>query len=117
MARKTKAVLLSAFIFPGLGQIYKGEVRKGVFLIVAASLLLAVFLLGVVIFYSYGYAELLAQLQTPDAITPDHLRHLLLAVLTKPVSLFLAGLLLATWVFSIVDAGRNPVLFSREPHP
>lgn len=105
MARQTKAVLLSALVFPGLGQTYKGEIKKGVFLIVSASLLLAVYLLSLIIMYSYAYAGLLAT-ASPEAITPAQLRQLLVAVLTKPVSLFLLGLLLATWVFGIVDAGR-----------
>ncbi len=49
------ACLLSAFIFPGVGQVYKGEVKKGVFLILSASLLLAALVLGMVILYSYAY--------------------------------------------------------------
>lgn len=115
MARKSTAILLSALIFPGLGQVYKGEVRKGVFLIVAASLLLASFILGLVVLYSYGYAELLATAPNIEAITPDQLKQLFLVVLTKPFSLFLLGLLLATWVFSIIDAGRNQSLSPQEP--
>ena len=106
MARKSVAVLLSALVFPGFGQVYKGEVKKGVFLIVSASLLVAVYLLGLIILYSYSYANLLAT-SAPEAITPEQLRQLLLVVLTKPMSLFILGLLLATWIFGVIDAGTT----------
>lgn len=101
------AFLLSAFIFPGIGQVYKGEVRKGGLLILAASLMLAVLLLSLVIFYSYAYAELLSQVSSPEAIDPAQLHGLLLQVISRPLILFTFGLLLATWVYGIFDAWRG----------
>lgn len=101
------AMLLSAFLFPGIGQAYKGEVRKGVFLIMSASLLLAVLILGVVILYSYAYAALLSQAASPEAIEPAQLQQLLVSVITHPFILFIFGLLLATWVYGIIDAVRR----------
>jgi hypothetical protein len=101
------AFLLSAFIFPGVGQIYKGEVKKGVFLILSASLLLAVLVLGLVIIYSYAYAEILSQATSPEAIEPAQLHGLLLQVISRPLILFSFGLLLATYVYGIFDALRG----------
>ena len=101
------AVFLSAFIFPGLGQVYKGEARKGVFLILSASLLLAVLVLGVVILYSYAYADIASQSASPEAIDPAQLQQLLVNVITRPFILFIFGLLLATWVYGVFDAGRK----------
>jgi hypothetical protein len=101
------AILLSTCIFPGLGQVYKGEVRKGVFLILAASLLLAATVLGAVILYSYAYAALVSQATSPEAIEPAQLQHLLVGVINHPFILFTFGLLLATWVYGIIDAGRQ----------
>jgi TM2 domain-containing membrane protein YozV len=101
------ALLLSMFIFPGVGQIYKGEVRKGVFLLLAASLLLAVLVLGFFMLYSYAYSAMLSQATSPDAIDPAQLQHLLISVVTHPFILFTFGLLLATWVFGIIDAARR----------
>ncbi len=101
------AMALSALIFPGLGQVYKGEVRKGIFLILSASLLLAVLVLGVLVLYSYAYADLVAQAASPEAIEPAQLQRLLVQVLTRPFILFVFGLLLATWVYGLFDAGRS----------
>ena len=101
------ALLLSTFIFPGIGQIYKGEIRKGIFLILAASLLMAVLVLSVLILYNYAYAAILSQATSPEAIEPAQLQHLLVKVITHPFILFTFGLLLATWVYGIIDAVRR----------
>jgi hypothetical protein len=101
------ALLLSAFIFPGVGQAYKGEVRKGVFLILSASLLLAILVLGFLILYNYAYAAMLSQATSPETIDPAQLHHLLMTVITHPFILFIFGLLLATWVYGIIDAVRR----------
>jgi hypothetical protein len=103
------AILLSAFIFPGIGQIYKGEARKGVFLILTASLLLAVLVLGFFILYSYAYAAVLSQATSPEAIDSTQLQHLLIQVITHPFILFTFGLLLATWLYGVIDAGRRTI--------
>ena len=102
------AIVLSAFIFPGIGQLYKGEVRKGVFLILSASLLLAVLVLGMVMLYSYGYAAVVAAGTPPEAIEVAQLQDILVGVVTHPFILFTFGLLLATWVYGFIDAGRRP---------
>ncbi|AEB10431.1 hypothetical protein [Desulfobacca acetoxidans] len=101
------ALLLSAFVFPGLGQVYKHEVKKGVFLILASSLLLGAVVLGFFIISSYHYAEILAQTASPEAVAETQLRQMLVRVMTHPFILFTFGLLLATWLYSIFDAGRQ----------
>ena len=108
MHRRVTALLLSALIFPGIGQIYKGDYRKGVFLILTASLLLAGLVLSVLVAYSYAYADLVAQSASPEAIEPAQLQALLGKVLSRPFILFTFGLLLATWVYGIFDAVRRP---------
>ena len=50
MRRTITAFLLSALVFPGLGQLYNQDRRKGVFLVLAANALLGVlFLLGLIL--------------------------------------------------------------------
>jgi TM2 domain-containing membrane protein YozV len=109
MKHAVVAVILSALVFPGLGQLYKREIRKGVFLILAASLLLAVLVLGFLILYSFGYAEIVAAAGTAEAVTPAQLEQLLGQTGRHPFILFTLGLLLATWVYSWADAGRAPL--------
>lgn len=108
MKRAALAIILSALIFPGLGQIYKGEIRKGVFLILSASLLLVILVLSFLILYSFGYAELVAQTGNAAVVTPEQLHGLLGQTGRHPLVLFTFGLLLATWVYGLVDAGRFP---------
>jgi TM2 domain-containing membrane protein YozV len=107
MKKSLIALLLSALVFPGIGQIYKGKTRKGIFLILAASMLLAVLILGFFILYSYAYAAILSQAASPEAVSPAQLRLLLFNVITHPFILFIFGLLLATWVYGVVDAVRR----------
>ena len=107
MSSRLFAMFLSACIFPGLGQIYKGDVKKGVFLILTASLTMAVLVLGMVILYSYAYAEMVSQAASPEAIDSEQLQQLLLKVITRPFILFTFGLLLATWVYGVFDAGTK----------
>jgi len=106
MSRSVLAVILSALVFPGLGQLYKRDFRKGVFLILSASLLLAVLVLSFLILYSFGYAEVVAQAGSDTAVTPVQLEQLLGQTIRHPLILFTLGLLLATWVYGLVDAGR-----------
>ena len=47
MRQGLKAFLLSAFVFPGLGQLYNQDRRKGVALVLGTNLLLGVVLLVV----------------------------------------------------------------------
>ena len=55
MRQGIKAFLLSAFVFPGLGQLYNQDRRKGVALVLAANLLLGVILLVGMVLFSQEY--------------------------------------------------------------
>ncbi len=106
MSLTIKAFLLSALVFPGLGQLYKQDRRKGVVLILLANLLLGVVLLSGMILFSQEYLAAFY----PEPLTWEILHPLLLRVFSRPLFLapFLA--LVALWAFAAVDAGlsRSP---------
>lgn len=97
------AFLLSAFVFPGLGQLYNQDRKKGIFLVLAANLLLGLVLLIGMILISQEYTAV----YYPRAITWDIGRALLLDTLTHPVFLVLFVLLAGLWGFAAVDAARG----------
>jgi len=98
-----KAFLLSAFVFPGLGQLYNQDRKKGVFLVLAANLLLALVLLVGVMLLSQEYVSVFY----PRPLTREMLRLLLLDTLSHPLFLIPFGLLVALWGFAMVDAARG----------
>ena len=55
MRQGIKAFLLSAFVFPGLGQLYNQDRRKGVALVLGTNLLLGVVLLVGMVLFSQEY--------------------------------------------------------------
>ena len=55
MRQGLKAFLLSAFVFPGLGQLYNQDRRKGVALVLGTNLLLGVTLLVGMALFSQEY--------------------------------------------------------------
>lgn len=98
-----KAFLLSALVFPGLGQLYKQDRRKGVVLILLANLLLALVLLTGVMALSQEYMTSVY----PGALTAAKLRILLLGVLSRPLFYIPAALFLAIWGFAAADAALS----------
>jgi hypothetical protein len=105
-----KAFLLSALVFPGLGQLYKQDRRKGIVLILVGNLLLASVLLVGVMALSQEYMTSVY----PEAITAAKLRVLLLGVLSRPLFYIPAGIFLALWGFAAADAALAPVASSEE---
>jgi Na+-driven multidrug efflux pump len=101
MSLAVKAFLLSALVFPGLGQLYKQDRAKGVLLILLANLLLGVVFLSGMIHFSQEYMAAFF----PEPLTLDLVRPLLKTVFSRPLFLapFLA--LAALWAFAAVDAG------------
>ena len=95
-----KAFLLSALVFPGLGQLYKQDRQKGILLVLLANLLLALVLLAGVMALSQEYMGTVY----PDPLTVANLRILLLKVFSRPLFYIPCGILLALWGFSAVDA-------------
>jgi len=96
-----KAFLLSAFVFPGLGQLYKQDQGKGILLILLANLLLGTTALVGVILFSQEYLAV----YYPKPLTGDIIRAILASMATSPMFLIPGGLLLAVWTYGALDAG------------
>ena len=108
MRQKVAAFLLSALVFPGLGQLYNQDRRKGVILVLAANLLFGVLVLAVVILISREYFAVFY----PKPLTWEILRQLGEDTVSHPLFLLPALLLAGLWGFAMVDAvrgaGRRP---------
>lgn len=94
------AVLLSAFVWPGAGQLYNREFRKAVVLIALTTLITLSFMIG-------AEAEILRRL--PDDITGvsfEQVRAAIKDVLDQRSDYVTAFnvLMLASWLYSVVDA-------------
>jgi hypothetical protein len=101
-----KAFLLSAFVFPGLGQLYNQERRKGVLLVLGANLLLGVTLLVGLVLLCQEYLAVFY----PRPITWNLVRLLIVDTVTHPLFLIPFALLMALWGFAMVDAARGAKL-------
>ena len=99
-----KAFLLSAFVFPGLGQVYKQDRKKGVLLLVSANLLLAFLLLAGVMVLSQEYMTSVY----PAALNAENLRVLLKHVISRPLFYLPAAIFLAIWGYAAMDAALAP---------
>ncbi len=104
MRSSIKAFLLSTFVFPGLGQLYKQERRKGIILILVANFLFGLMLLAFLILFSQEY---LASYY-PAPLTGEVLAPLLLRVLRHPFFLLPCLMLVGLWGYAAVDAGFRP---------
>ncbi len=104
MRLAVKPFLLSAFVFPGLGQLYKEDRKKGVLLLVSANLLLALLLLAGVMVLSQEYMTSIY----PAAINAENLRVLLKHVIARPLFFVPAAIFLAIWAFAAMDAAFAP---------
>jgi hypothetical protein len=101
MRRAITAFLLSALVFPGLGQLYNQDRRKGIFLVLMANALLGVVLLVGLILLSQEYHAVFY----PRPLTWEMGRALIFDTLTHPLFWIPCGLLLALWAYGAVDAG------------
>ncbi len=104
MAKPLQAVLLSALVFPGVGQIVSGHKKRG-WSIVAVCLLLLIFFIREIMLRAYAVLEKMQQQGVmPDINTVSQLSAELSGFSDN---LMLNGLLLAliaVWLLSIVDA-------------
>ncbi len=100
MRPQTTAFLLSALVFPGLGQLYKQQRRKGVLLVLAANFLMALVVLLGAILVSQEYTTVFY----PRPLTWEMGRLLLLDTVRRPLFWLPGGLLLALWGYAAVDA-------------
>ena len=110
MRPAVKAFLLSAFVFPGLGQLTKQDRYKGVLLLLAGNLLLAFLLLAGVMVLSQEYMAAVY----PGALTADNLRVMLAQVIHRPLFYVPAALFLAVWAYASLDALMAPGPASKE---
>lgn len=108
MSVAVRAFLLSALVFPGLGQLYKHDRRKGVVLILLANLLLGVVFLSGMIHFSQEYLAV----YYPQPLTWDLLKPLLSRVFSRPLFWAPFMALVALWAYAAVDAGlsRGPAM-------
>ena len=88
-----KAFLLSAFVFPGLGQLYNQDRRKGVALVLGTNLLMGVILLAGLVLFSQEYMKVFY----PRPLTWELVKLLLLDTLSHPLFWIPFGLLMAVW--------------------
>ncbi len=110
MRQKITAFLLSALVFPGLGQLYNRDRRKGVILVLAANTLLGLVFLTALFLISREYTTVFY----PRALTREMVQMLLMDTLTHPVFWVPCCLLLALWAFAAVDAARQAGAPARE---
>ena len=103
MRQGIKAFLLSAFVFPGLGQLYNQDRKKGVFLVLGTNLLLGVVLLVGIVLFSQEYLAVFY----PRPLTWELVKVLLRDTITHPLFWIPFGLLMALWSFGMVDAVRG----------
>ena len=103
MRRALLAFLLSALVFPGMGQLYNQDRRKGVFLVLAANALLGVLLLLALVLISREYTAV----YYPQPLTMEIFQNLLLDTVANPLFWLPLGLFLALWGYAAVDAGRR----------
>jgi hypothetical protein len=112
MSLAIKAFLLSALVFPGLGQLYKQDRRKGVVLILLANFLLGIVFLSGMIHLSQEYVAYFY----PEPLTWEILRPLFITVVGRPLFWVPLTALLTVWAFAAVDAGlsRAPAMEEEE---
>jgi len=103
MRRNLIALLLSLFVFPGLGQLYKQDTRKGVLLLLGANLLVGLLLLVGLVLFSREYMTVFY----PEPLTREVLAVVLLAVFRHPLFFLPFLVLVALWGFAAADAARG----------
>jgi len=97
MKRKRTALLLSALVLPGLGQLYLGRKTAGIAVIMLVNLLL---LLGLFVLLK-GLAPVIAAQAVPGTISPAEIQTALQGVTGFGKGLLTGFALL--WAFSIID--------------
>jgi len=103
MTRKRAALLLSALVLPGLGQLYLGRKTAGIAIILALNLLLLLALFVVL----KGLGPVIASRVAAGAVTVSPAE---VAAALAGVSGFGKGLLAAfalVWAFSVADVLRH----------
>lgn len=97
MKNNLKAALLSAFVLPGLGQLYKGERVKGGILIALVN----VFLLSALFFVMQEAGKLLVSVQLSGGSMSQALDEL---QRQSPAVRWLLGGFFLIWIYGVADA-------------
>ena len=93
-----KAALLSAFVLPGLGQLYKKDRVKGIVLLVLVN----IFLICALFFVLQGMGQLLLGVKLSGA--PDAARILETLQVRYPTVRWLLTGFLVLWAYGVADA-------------
>lgn len=101
MKENVKAMLLSALVLPGVGQVYRGRAVKGGILIALVSLVLLIF----VVLAALALQEILQVVRISGSVDTVAVAEVLRARL--PAFLWLGGILLCLWLYGVVDALRD----------
>ena len=102
MNRKVRALLLNAFVLPGLGQIYLGRKVAGIALILLVNLLLVLALFVVL----KGASPLIAEQMTAGSLKSGDIISALDSVAVYGRALLAAIVLV--WAYALVDIIRHP---------
>jgi TM2 domain-containing membrane protein YozV len=98
MKKNIKAALLSAFVFPGLGQIYKGRKLKGGILLLLVNILL----LSILVIILHGLSRLDMTAAIPNIPDSSRIAKQLLA--GNPAITWAFGALSCVWLYAVLDA-------------
>jgi len=98
MKKNFKAALLSALVFPGLGQIYKGQKLKGGMLLLLVNFLL----LSVLVIILRGLNRIDIPAAIPDITASTRIAKQLLT--GNPAFSWASGALFCVWFYAVLDA-------------
>jgi hypothetical protein len=107
------AFLLSAFVFPGVGQLYNQDRKKGIILVLLANLFLGLLLLAGMVIFSQGYYEYFY----PKPLTGQVVKELGRYLLSHPMFFLPLYAFLGLWGFAALDAGRSAWRRAAPPPP
>ncbi len=93
-----KAALLSAFVLPGLGQLYKGNRGKGVILIILVN----IFLLAGLFFVMQGMGAFILSAKVSGAA--DAVKLLDTLQRNSPAARWLLAAFFSLWAYAVADA-------------
>jgi hypothetical protein len=98
MKKHSKALLLSAFIFPGAGQLYLQQKIKGSILLIITGIALWLLFPPVYEIAEKISSAIMAGTYTEDMLTQE------MAIFKEPYFLTLKGLIFICWIISCIDA-------------
>ena len=109
MRPNIKAALMSAFVLPGLGQIYKGDRRKGVILVIMVNF----FLLAALWLVLQGVGELVLATGSRSGIDAGRVMEQLQQ--HSPLARLLLAGFFCLWIYAVVDAAMAKANGDCEP--